>query len=90
MNIARLFYAIAPTQFTEDGRLDVGANAENVERASLSGVSRFLLTGAYGEFQSLDDDERVRVVIAVRQISPGAEIMAGAVHPLDGSHSPSG
>ena len=81
MNIPRLFYAIAPTQFTEDRRLDVGAIAENVERASLGGVSRFLLTGAYGEFPSLGDDERVRVVVAVRQISPRVEIMAGAVHP---------
>ena len=78
---ARLFYAIAPTQFTEDGRLDAGAVAANVERASLAGVSRILLTGAYGEFQSLEDDERVSVVAAVREISPRIEIMAGAVHP---------
>lgn len=77
----RLFYAIAPTQFTEDGRLDAGAVAANVERASLAGVSRILLTGAYGEFQSLDDDERVDVVAAAREISPRIEIMAGAVHP---------
>ncbi|MCY4370380.1 MAG: dihydrodipicolinate synthase family protein [bacterium] len=79
--MSRLFYAIAPTLFTEDGRLDAGAVAANVERAVSGGVSRFLLTGAYGEFQSLTDAERVRVVAAVRELAPRIEIMAGAVHP---------
>lgn len=81
MTASRQFYAIAPTQFSLDGRLDARATAANVERATEFGVSRFLLCGAYGEFQSLSDQERIRLVEAVKETCPQVAIMAGAVHP---------
>jgi 4-hydroxy-tetrahydrodipicolinate synthase len=81
MSLERQFYAIAPTQFTLAGGLDAGATSENVERATEMGVSRFLLTGAYGEFQSLEDHERVSLVEAVKLRCPQVVVMAGAVHP---------
>jgi 4-hydroxy-tetrahydrodipicolinate synthase len=75
------FYAIVPTQFSHERDLDAESTAVNVERAVELGVSRFLLTGAYGEFQSLADDERVALVEAVRARCPNVVIMTGAVHP---------
>lgn len=81
MTLERQFYAIAPTQFGSDGTLDAVATAENLHRAKEVGVDRFLLTGAYGEFQSLDDDERVDLVETARKLRPDAVIMAGAAHP---------
>lgn len=60
-------YAIAPTSFTEDcGRVDTDAMSQNARRIGAAGVTSLLVTGSYGEFQSLADDERVEVVRAVR------------------------
>ena len=75
------FYAIVPTQFSRERDLDAESTAVNIERAVELGVSRFLLTGAYGEFQSLADDERVTLVETVRARCPDVVIMTGAVHP---------
>ena len=51
-----MLYAIAPTQFTGDGRsVDAAAMAANVERLAATGIRHVLLTGAYGEFHSLSD-----------------------------------
>lgn len=74
-------YAIAPTMYRDDGALDAGAMATNVEWLADQGIDRFLLTGAYGELQSLDDDERVAIVEAVAATGRAASIMAGASHP---------
>lgn len=81
MTPERDFYAIVPTQFDPNGDLDAASTAENVERAVEIGVTKFLLTGAYGEFQSLTDDERVTLVEAVKARCPDVVIMTGAVHP---------
>lgn len=74
-------YAIAPTMYDDSGDLDAGAMRANVEWLADRGIDRFLLTGAYGEFQSLDDDERVALVEAVLGTGRAKSIMAGAPHP---------
>lgn len=74
-------YAIAPTQFATGGALDVGAIASNVERIRDHGIDQVLLTGAYGEFQSLDDDERVEITRAVVATGAARSVMVGAAHP---------
>ena len=76
-----LLYAIAPTQFTCDGALDAGAMVANAVWMNEQGIDHFLVTGAYGEFQSLDDDERVEIVQAVVESGAAVSVMAGAAHP---------
>lgn len=81
MVVARLLYAIAPTQFSDGGGpIDAGAVADNVARLAEEGVDSVLLTGAYGEFQSLHDDERVALVTSVKACAESVRIMAGAAH----------
>lgn len=74
-------YGIAPTQYRPDGALDPAALAANVEAGAARGIDRVLLTGAYGEFQSLTDDERVAAVGAVVATGACRSVMAGASHP---------
>jgi dihydrodipicolinate synthase/N-acetylneuraminate lyase len=72
-------YAIAPTQFTGDGRaVDAAAMAANVERLAATGIRHVLLTGAYGEFHSLSDTERIEILRQVRSTGACASIMACA------------
>jgi dihydrodipicolinate synthase/N-acetylneuraminate lyase len=74
-------YAIAPTHFAADLALDVDATVRNVERLAASRIRRLLLTGSYGEFQSLHDEERLRVLGAVRSSGIAESIMACAASP---------
>jgi dihydrodipicolinate synthase/N-acetylneuraminate lyase len=72
-------YAIAPTQFTSDGHtVDARSMAANVERLASSGITNVLLTGAYGEFHSLTDTERLEILQQVRSTGACASIMACA------------
>jgi dihydrodipicolinate synthase/N-acetylneuraminate lyase len=72
-------YAIAPTQFTSDGgSVDSDSIAANVERLAASGIRRVLLTGAYGEFHSLSDAERMEILHRVRATGACVSIMACA------------
>ncbi len=72
-------YSIAPTQFTADGRsVDAHAMAANVERLAKAGINHVLLTGAYGEFHSLTDAERMEILERVRSTGACASIMACA------------
>ena len=75
-------YSIMPTLFTERGAaVDAGAMAFAAEWMTDQGISDLLLTGSYGEFQSLDDDERVSVLRAVRAQAGVRSVMACAAHP---------
>ncbi|MGH3395990.1 MAG: dihydrodipicolinate synthase family protein [Streptosporangiaceae bacterium] len=75
-------YAIAPTLYGAGGRtVDVGAMAACAERMVGHGIRDFLLTGSYGEFQSLTDDERVHVLRAVRAVNGVRAVMACAAQP---------
>lgn len=72
-------YAIAPTQFTSDGRsVDGVSMAANVERLAAAGIRKVLLTGAYGEFHSLSDTERLEILQRVRSTGACDSIMASA------------
>ena len=72
-------YAIAPTQFTPDGRsVDAAAMAANVERLAAMGIRNVLLTGAYGEFHSLSDSERISILRHCRATGACTSIMACA------------
>lgn len=75
-------YAIMPTLFTEGAAdVDVGSMACAAEWITDEGISDVLLTGSYGEFQSLTDDERLRVLRAVRPAAGVRSVMACAAHP---------
>src|SRR5688572_1635690 len=72
-------YAIVPTQFRSNGTVDTAAIAGNVVRLADEGIVDFLVTGAYGEFQSLADGERAAIVRAVSGTGRARSLMAGAV-----------
>jgi dihydrodipicolinate synthase/N-acetylneuraminate lyase len=78
-------YAIAPTPFNANLTVDGRALAAHVERLAATGIRRFLLTGSYGEFQSLTDDERVDVLRGVRATGAADSIMACAALPSTGT-----
>lgn len=71
-------YAIAPTLFDGDGDVDTGAMREAAAWMVGRGIADLLVTGSYGEFQSLADDERVEVVRAVRSVAGVRRVMACA------------
>jgi dihydrodipicolinate synthase/N-acetylneuraminate lyase len=74
-----MLFAIAPTQFTPDARsVDAGAMAANVEQLAATGITHVLLTGAYGEFHSLSDAERIDILKRVRSTGACDSIMACA------------
>src|ERR1700722_4114890 len=74
-----MLYAIAPTQFKRDGySVDASAMAANVERLAESGIRHVLLTGAYGEFHSLSDGERIAILRRVKATGACESIMACA------------
>ena len=75
-------YAIAPTLFGADGEaIDAAAMAAAAEWMVSQGIHDFLLTGSYGEFQSLTDDERLIVVRSVRSVTGVRTVMACAALP---------
>ena len=78
--LERSLYAIAPTQFDRNGAVSLPAMKENMLALIEHGISDVLLAGAYGEFQTLDDDERYGIVAAIAS-GPARRIMACAAHP---------
>jgi dihydrodipicolinate synthase/N-acetylneuraminate lyase len=75
-------YAITPTLFARRGAsVDHGAMAAITQWMVSEGISDFLLTGSYGEFQSLTDEERVTVLRAVRSVPGVRSVMACAALP---------
>lgn len=72
------FYAILPTAFGADGGPDVPAMLEDIAQMVEHGVRGVLLTGSYGEFQSLEHDERVAIAEAVVAKSGMSSVMVGA------------
>lgn len=78
MTVPVRFYAIAPTLLRQDGHPDTSAIAENLNRLASHGVEGVLLTGSYGEFQVLDDAERVAVTQGVVEGCRVRSVMSGA------------
>jgi 4-hydroxy-tetrahydrodipicolinate synthase len=75
-------YAIAPTLFTAGAAgVDGGAMSRATEWIAGEGITDLLVTGSYGEFQSLTDDERVSVLQAVRRVPGVRSVMACAAKP---------
>src|SRR4051812_27708740 len=72
-------FAIAPTLFTDAAAtVDRSSMADAAERLVGHGIRHFLLTGSYGEFQSLDDEERVEVLEAIRDVHGRGQLMCCA------------
>src|SRR5487761_231764 len=75
-------YAIAPTIFADDRRsVDGSAMREAAAWMASHGIRDLLVTGSYGEFQSLTDDERLEVLRAVRAAPGVRSVMACAALP---------
>jgi dihydrodipicolinate synthase/N-acetylneuraminate lyase len=75
-------YAILPTPFAADGRaVDSGAVCRSIEWLLSHRISKFLLTGAYGEFPALSDEERLEVLAAARAVPGVTALMACAARP---------
>src|SRR5699024_3591323 len=74
-------FAIAPTPFDQAGAVDTNALLRNITRIREDGVDGVLLTGSYGEFQSLTDQERVDICSAVTRRQICSSVMACAASP---------
>ena len=72
-------FAIAPTLFTAGGAaVDGEAMAAAAGELVARGICDFLLTGSYGEFQNLADDERLEVLRAMRSVDGVRTLMCCA------------
>ncbi len=60
-----------PTLFADDGGLDTGRNAKFARNLSDAKVDHLFLLGSLGEFPSVDDDERTRLVDVVIESATG-------------------
>lgn len=65
------------TPFREDGALDEEAFEANLERYAAFDLAGYLVLGSNGEAQSLDADEKLRLVRAVRRRCGGRTVLAG-------------
>ncbi len=68
-----------PTPFGTDGEIDLAALGRNVQRWNAHALAGYVVLGSNGEAPLLDDDERVRLVEAVRAAVPAdRRIVVGA------------
>jgi 4-hydroxy-2-oxoglutarate aldolase len=65
------------TPFREDGALDEEAFEANLERYAAFDLAGYLVLGSNGEAQSLDEDEKLRLVRATRRGAAGRLVLAG-------------
>ncbi|MBI4662231.1 MAG: dihydrodipicolinate synthase family protein [Verrucomicrobia bacterium] len=66
------------TQMKKDGSLDLAATARHVEALIDSGVSGLIMLGSLGENQSLDPDEKRRVIEAtVKGVAGRVPVLSG-------------
>ena len=71
-------YPAALTMFDADGGLDASATAEHIEYLIGEGVHGIVIAGTSGEFVSLDEAERRRVIeVAVRAVDGRVPLIAG-------------
>ena len=70
------------TLFTDDGDVDAQATAQHACRLADLGVQAIVVAGTTGEAATLDRDERVRLIDAVRTAVPaGTPVIAGTGAP---------
>lgn len=70
-------YSILLTPFTADLKLDLGAAAANIEYLLSRGVHGFVIAGTYGEYVTMDADERQALVeTAVRTVGRRVPVIA--------------
>jgi 4-hydroxy-2-oxoglutarate aldolase len=68
-----------PTPFRVDGEIDLAALGRNLERWNAHALAGYVVLGSNGEAPLLDDDERVRLVKAVRAAVPAdRRVVVGA------------
>ena len=65
------------TPFREDGGLDEEAFEANLERYAAFDLAGYLVLGSNGEAQSLDEDEKLRLLRATRRRAGGRQVLAG-------------
>src|ERR1700709_1481700 len=73
------------TLFDADGELDADATAGLAAQLVELGVDALVVAGTTGEADALDDDERLRLFAAVREVAPDSVLVGGtgaaAPHP---------
>ena len=78
--LARGVYAVLPTAFHEDGRLDVAGTVALVDAQVKAGVAGLTVLGVMGEAAELTDEERAEVVASV-VARAGVPVIVGATGP---------
>ncbi len=77
-------HAVVPTVFHDDGSLDLGGLADVVDAYGRAGVSGLIVLGVMGEVDTLDADERRRVVTTVHKAGAGLPVVVGLGAPGEG------
>jgi 4-hydroxy-tetrahydrodipicolinate synthase len=72
------------TLFDDARAVDYGATADHAARLVEAGVRAVVVTGSTGEADALDEDERVRLLEAVRRRVDGVPVIAGTGGPWAG------
>ena len=67
--------AAIPTPFDENEELALDQLSRNIERWNETRLSGYVVLGTTGEFVSLTDDERKRVLEAARETTPSQKVM---------------
>jgi 4-hydroxy-tetrahydrodipicolinate synthase len=71
-----------PTLFSEDGQLDSGRNAKFARGLSDAKVDHLFVLGSLGEFPSVRDEERRRLIdVVVGSVSPPSDVWVGCGAP---------
>lgn len=65
------------TPFLPDGSLDLAAFEANLESLSAFDLAGFLVLGSNGEAASLEEDEKLALVLAARRVAPGRFLLVG-------------
>ena len=66
------------TQLKRDGSLDLDATAQHLEALIRSGITGIVMLGSLGENQSLEPDEKRRVIeLAVRAVKGRIPVLSG-------------
>ena len=71
-----------PTLFDDEGALDLGRNAKFARHLVEAKVDHLFVLGSLGEFPSVTDEERVRLVdVVVGSVSEGTDVWVGCGAP---------
>jgi len=85
MKVAKKFegvYCVLVTPFTEDEFLDEGRLRSHIDRVIENGVDGVIISGSTGEFASLSEEERKRLIeLGIEHVNGRVPVIVGSMAP---------